>query len=281
MSVLNWLQRGKAIEVTGVIDTEADVPTWQIDILDDALLADGEDCDRLWDRLEALRLSELQISKGEFAKFHRLMRGPTHACILTGVYDLIDPGSGLLQDCGRCAVCRERRVRPPRHIKSGDLDRIWPQEIQRASPLPSGVTMILPDDPDLQSANASLVGDLADLGFEQFVAPDHLIDEIARCLVVTRCEFGFTLTHSDLLGGRWALAHVPTVFLFDRFSADIDPLWATLKSETEKFPLRRFAVVASPESRAEGRPLQQIASKRAPIAQATLRALILETSEID
>lgn len=274
MSVLNLLQRSGHLQITGVIPSTADVPTWQVDVLDDILLTDGQEHELLWDSIEVWRSREKDEALQQFRGFHRILLNKTSSCVLTSIYRLIDPEGAMAPDCGRCWKCKANDQRPPRTVSSLGLDQIWPQQLGECAYLPVGITMVIPNDAKLANGFETLLLALSHIGIEQFIVPDSLADASATALAPGSSKFGLVLSQSDVLKKDWVLANLPTALLLRRDDKNIEKLWRRLKTEAGRCPLQSFVVVAANDSRAEGRPLQQVASKQAPLAQDALQTLI-------
>ena len=271
MSVLNLLQRAGVIEITGVSAPDKEIVSWQVDILHDSVLRDGPAQDALWDEIEEFRTAEQSAAIESFNRFRSLLLGKMR-CVLTGVFDLIDLGGSMPAECGRCWVCEAKKVRVPSTVHSGGLDQVWPHAHDSNSPLPTGVTMVLPDDLDVPQAQRELIGGLVAVGIEQYVVPDEMAGGIADHLADSDCAFGFLLTHADWLECSWHLDDVPTAVILNSPSG-ADRIWRALKGEVKNRPQQRFVLVAPSQSRAENRPLAQVASKQAPFSQEAFHSI--------
>lgn len=276
MSVLNFLQRAGALEIAGVQDP-SNVPTWTVDILRDELTKNGTEYEELWDAVEEVRENEQNAAVRDFRVYKRLLTTDGSACVLGGVFELVDDHGSLAPDCGRCWVCRRRGIRPPTAVKSGGLRELWAERLPLQAWQASSVTMVIPTDDEFQSGLACLITTLVSAGVEQFVTPDRLASETAEILAGSACQIGLVLSHSDWMHEGWALSKLPTAVLLDRTSR-IGDAWRIIAESVEADQDQAFVLVGASDLRVGGRPLQQIASNQAPFTQESFANFVQERS---
>ena len=136
--------------------------------------------------------------------------------------------------------------------------------------------MVIPDDGQFAGGFETLLLVLSGTGVEQYIVPDELVGQSASVLARSSSTYGLVLSHSDVLQKSWVLPDLPTTLLVPRGDKNTERLWQALKVEAARHPNQRFVVVASSDAHAEGRPLQQIASKQAPVTQDVLETLKIE-----
>ncbi|WP_165361499.1 DEAD/DEAH box helicase [Lichenibacterium ramalinae] len=129
-SLLALMQRAGALRVDSVGEREAGPPSWDLVLLDDALLGQGSELAAAWDRIFAVRSREVAEAAREFGSFLALMAGRRRECLMTGVFGTIEPGADPPR-CGRCPECRSLDVRPPARLEPAGLERGWPQVVNK------------------------------------------------------------------------------------------------------------------------------------------------------
>ncbi|UKJ75447.1 helicase-related protein [Azospirillum brasilense] len=275
MSLLNLLQRAGALRVTSVNDSSIGPPSWEVEILNDALFEDGPTYEELWAKVDTLRTEEQKAALTELSAFRDLLSDPEGDCLVRGVYALIDSDGMAAPPCGRCAACRRAHARPPSMVRSGGLNVVWNHAADATvRSLGPGSTVLTPDDDTLEHGLELLLDLSVRLGFEQFVVPTGNGTRVANHLAHSDARFGLVLEHADWLSDAgWTLERLPTVIFIERGNVAAARLWARCRNLAADTPRLSLLIVAPGDLRVDGRPLQQIASREAPYTQEALREL--------
>jgi ATP-dependent DNA helicase RecQ len=272
-SLLNMLQRAGAITIMAT-DRREDVPVWHVDIREPVLLAEHSS-DAYWDHIASLRSGERDSALADLDQFKAALFNPT-TCVLAAIFELVEAGNPLVSPCGRCAFCRDEGIAPPRveDIRFEGLDRTWPAEIGKTV-LRQGISLVHPTIDD-STIGANLVDGLVGAGIEQFILPDRHADVFAERLRAQHCRFGLVSSHSDILG-HWRPARLPTV-LFIEDQNRVDQLLERLRTWHATCARLSLVIVAPARIVARGKPIAQILSSSAPIAENALHRFAKEIS---
>jgi ATP-dependent DNA helicase RecQ len=264
-SLLNVLQRAGAIAVLAIENRE-EQPMWHVDIREPILLTE-ESSNAYWDHIASLRSSERSIALAELDQFKAAVFRPK-TCVAAAIFELVEAGKPLVPPCGRCIFCRENAIAPPRvkEIRFEGLNRIWPAAIGQTGLRP-GISVIHPTIDD-GTISTSLVDGLARAGIEQFIVPDAEAYSFAERLNAQPCKFGFVSSHSDILGD-WKPTRLPTVAIIKN-QDHIEQLIQRLQDWHMGCPTLSLAVVAPNRIVARGKPIAQVLSNSAPIAEDAL-----------
>lgn len=268
MSLLNLLQRSGAIRIDHISEPEKGAPVWDFVVLDDGLLSAGDTWEQCWDRIFKIRNGETSAARAELSAFKALMSRPQDSCLLTTVFDLIDPDEGSPPTCGRCSYCRARGVAPPMAIKTTSQAFLW-KESEVSSDLAPGILLLSPDDATLTFGLDGLIATLVASGIEQFVVPDRLAHLIGQSLAARGGKFGLVYPMSDWLEGTASSANLPTAILLDNEVKDIAGCVEKTRQLSNAYPDQTIVLVGDPERLVSGRPLAQIVSKVASYNEVT------------
>jgi hypothetical protein len=243
--------------------------------LDDGLLADGEHWASSWKRIFALRETERMAAKTEVTAFKALMRGNRQECLLTGLFELIEPGAWDPPPCGRCPNCRAQKVVPPAKL-SPPLDlEMWPR-CTPSDTLPVGVMLVSPDDADFDGGLPRLVERLVAVGVDQFIAPTEVVDALTRLIAASDAQFGLVHDQSSWLANPSALSDLPTALLLGRNAPDVDLILRRVSEATDARPELAVVLVADHTRKVQQRPLSQVASQIAAYEEHALDAMCMQ-----
>ncbi|MCA3757237.1 MAG: ATP-dependent DNA helicase RecQ [Phenylobacterium sp.] len=280
MSLLNLMQRAKALRIAHVTEPEDGAPVWDILLDDDDLLTDGEASDRAWSRIFALREAERQAAKVEVTAFKALMRGTRHDCLLTGLFELIEPESWGPPPCGRCPACRAKGTAPPSQLPALGAAAVWPHAASTER-LATGVLLVAPEDARFAAGLPRLVARLTAAGVEQMIVPPELAPAVAICLEGSGSRLGFVEDIASWISGQAGAADVPTAILLGEDDAEAALVLQRLEAAVADHPEQAWVLVADPTRRLGGRPLSQIASLLAPYEEADLDAFVGTAAEAE
>ncbi|MCY1646667.1 helicase-related protein [Caulobacter sp. SL161] len=267
-SLLNLLQRAKAVEIEAAPPKEdaGDEPeTWDIYLLDDGLMSEGEAWKIAWDQIYRVRDAEQRKATLELDRFRRLLAGEASGCLLRETYGLIEPDADA-PDCGRCPDCRARNVSPPRSLQPAGLTHAWKAQPNQKRHLGRGLILVAPE---VSVTSQRLVERLVAAGVEQFVAPRAFSLDLAQMLMASPAQLGFVQDAEDWILNERVLPDLPTAVL----PADEPDLWRWLRASqrfAEQRPEQTLALVVDPFRKIDGRALHQFASQQAPIEEETL-----------
>ena len=264
-SLLNMLQRANAIRIM-TTESRGDAPDWHIDILEGSLLAVEED-DEYWSRIINLRAEERENVLNDLDQFKKTILKP-ETCVMAAVFELVEAGNPLVPPCGRCAYCRRHGIAPPKiaEVRFEGLDQRWPHLLGTAALRP-GISILHPSFDD-GSINSKLIERLVEVGVEQFVVPDDVVDSFASRLTELGCTYGLVNSHSDILG-PWLPALLTTAFILNGTGRP-DRLIDRIETIADQTPGQRIVVVAPPHTAVRGKPIVNILSNSAPISEAAL-----------
>ncbi len=272
-SLINLLQRAGALRVDTVTETRDGTPVWDVILSDDRLLQDGEAWNAAWDDIYLVRDSERSAAKQDLESFRQLMAGKRSECLLTGVYELIEPDVWDAPGCGRCVDCRRQGRKPPESLKPRGLAQAWPSRTSHSA-LPAGIVPVTPRDRNFSEGLPALVERLVAAGAEQFVVPGSLAAETARLLADSPVHLGLiTLTTSWIKPDHIAL-DLPTAVLMPANTEVIQHVLRACQTFTNGREHQTLLLVADPSIRIDGRPLSQIASALAAYEEADLEGLV-------
>jgi ATP-dependent DNA helicase RecQ len=276
MSLLNLMQRAGTLKITQVEDRGPSATVWEAEILDDALFADENAQEALWNRIGELRNDEQAEALSEFRAFLKVMRAvPTSVeCMLAGVYHLVDP-LAVTPDCGRCPPCRRNDRRPPHSMHcSGGRDN-WGIASAPSKYLAEGATFVESDD--IAADFTGLVKVLESLGIIQFFVPDGYGSTCAGMLARGSGP-GMVTEHREWFGyAALDTLDMPTAIFLTRDDEVGIGLWQRSRTFVQRFPSQTLVIVGARGLEFEGRPLAQIASHTAPYDISVLAGLARET----
>jgi len=263
MSLLNLLQRAGTLRIVSC-DASARKETWNVEVEDARLLSPGDPS--LWDEVFDLRSREQKKAARDVRDFVRIMQDPGASCILRGVFSLVqDPQSDLIEECGRCPGCRRRGVLPLQGRDAPGPETIWRVEHEPLAAIPSGITIVAPDDPYLAQGTGRIAQRLAGAGIEQFVVAGDIAGEFARTLTSSAAKFGFVVDHASILGKRpISLARLPTALIVRPHDEPIEALLNAALTWIANDKLHQLLLVIEPHTQMQSRRVDQIMSRRAP-----------------
>lgn len=271
MSLLNLLQRANVIDVEAVEDNEARNATrWTIKLREPQFLDDIH-AGSIWDRVFELRDQEQKEAFRAFAQFRNLMTKPGRACMLQSLYELVDPETFFAPACGRCVYCQRHSLAPPEHLDPGGLDQVWGNAPLLAPSFAAGITLITPEDPNLDHQFKQSVQRLARAGIESFVVEPERIESAAHVVRDTSARLGFVENLELWLSGNRTLTGVTTAVLLPHhlYGRAADCI-ERAKAFTTTFPSLPLLLCADPNLEIDRRPLSQIAARAAPIREVDL-----------
>jgi ATP-dependent DNA helicase RecQ len=249
---------------------------WKVETIDHRLM--GGETAGVWGHVAAVRNRERNATERELDHFVDLMRRPLDQCLTRAVFEAIEGGEALAAACGRCPSCRARGLSPPDVIQCGGLEAAWPGPVRATrSNLPTGVTLIAPRDSEFETGVEQLGQRLTAVGAEQFVLARSERSSITSTLLQSNCQFGFVVTLSEWEGPVTGLARTTTAFLLPADDQLALRTLARIDVLSRAWPEQSLLVVARPDRVLDGRRLDQTVSQRAPIAEAMLDDLALET----
>ena len=271
MTLLNLLQRANAIRILVVTDREKGGPLWRAEIFDHRILDETDESIALLSKLFALREDEKSRARKDVNKLVSILAGTSNDCTLAELFQTVEADHPWVHECGHCDWCRSVHASPPTRIFPSGLGTTWPDKPRWAdNQLPSGITVIYPEDDGSDSVDARLVGRLAASGIEQFVVPDKKADDVAGYVAMSRARLGFVLKASQLLDASgWSLANLPTALLLPT-TAEPLALYLRCKAWQQACPEQSLICVSLPGLKVGGRPFEQIASQLAPYPEAIL-----------
>lgn len=272
MSLLNLLQRAKAIQIVGSAEDVAN-EHWQIEVADLRLLE--EDASAAWDTIFDVRAAEQSEALQNVRDFSDIMRHPENTCILQSVFALLqEPDADLIEECGRCPHCRARGTSPPNSPHDHSLEGRWRTTSSPKPGIPIGITIVAPDDPYIAANLDDLVLKLARGGVEQFITACDLASTVATAIKDTTVEHGFVLPHESVVGRHPVHpAAVPTALIVRRHDERAEMLFKQAKKWVDDKLIEQLILVADPSMQVQGRRLDQVMSKRAPYNQSHLDRL--------
>lgn len=278
-SLLNLLQRSEAVRIEHVTEPDQGSPVWELLLLDDGLIQPGAAWDEAWNRIFAIREGERTTAKAELTSFKGAMSGRRSDCLLTGVFELIEPETWDLPPCGRCPACRDRRVRAPMALQTMSSGESWARA-GSTSALPPGVVLVAPEDPEFDRGLLTLTNRLVEVGVEQVVAPDRVAPRVADILRASSASLGLVHEQSIWTRNPSAAADVPTAVFLDGTEEAAATSLRLVAELSGMRPHQCWLVIGAPGRRIGGRPLAQIASQLAAYEEETLEAFaVLRVSE--
>ena len=272
-ALLTLLQRAGVVEVASTGAT-ADEPgdVWVVDIVD-ARLLDPSSSD-VWDAISAIRDAEQTEARQELNRFVEVMRHPEATCVTRAAFEMIEGGRAFAAPCGRCPSCRLLSLDAPSVLSCGGLERAWPvTSPSRRSLLPTGVTLIAPDDPFFDKGVSSLVARLARMGVEQVVLDNRWAVEACRSLDLNGAELGLAISYDEWIGPSTSLARLATAVLLPQDNDRAHLLLTRVKDLAKAWPDIPILIAGQPHREFDGRRLDQIVSARAPLSEALLDAV--------
>jgi ATP-dependent DNA helicase RecQ len=194
------------------------------------------------------------------------MRASQRVCVTRTVFEMIEPDAAV-PPCGRCPACRAETIAPPASLPSAGLEAVWEAEWTGTTSLPPGLLLIAPDDTGA-GADARLLTRLARAGIEQFLLPPYRCASAAEMLANLPGR-GFILDLA-MMNGQARLARLPTALVVAGDARDASFALDRVRIASSNWSELPFLVVAEPESRVEGRRLDQTLSQSAPIPERVL-----------
>jgi ATP-dependent DNA helicase RecQ len=272
MSLLNLLQRAKAVEVLVANESADGGPVWRVAILDPRLLETGPGRDEALASAFDARNLERDESREEIKILERLLHGSETDCFLRSLFYAIEAGDAVAAPCGRCPGCHSLNVTPPMRVRYGGGRAVWgPGSPRPPGRLPAGTTLIHPHDA-LEGEFEGLLVSVARLGGQQFVVPRGTGARAAAVLAQVKMCMGIVLESDALVGGDWTLANLPTAVFFDAdaTAAENAALYGCVAPLWQQWQKQVLVIVASAQIELAGRPLAQVVSKSAPYSSTAL-----------
>lgn len=263
-TLLTLLQRSGALRILGSVPGAGPDrgPGWAVEIIDAGLLEQPNPSAVLWQRFEAVRNTEQRGSVKDQQRFAALLESESDACLLTGVFEAVDPDTIGAPDCGRCPSCRRRSVRPPAEIPVRIVAADWAEGLEPTKSveppglhLVTGVTEIWRILDWLKLITA--------FGVAQFLVPGVLAQDVASHLVDLGAPLGFVTAWPEPGEAAPDLFDLPTAFLPP---PDLSPVfWFDLvRRSSAKHPRHPHYLLTRAGLRFHGRPLEQVASIHPP-----------------
>ena len=263
-TLLTLLQRAGALRVlssaTGAVPDSA--PAWTVEVIDAGLLQAPDPSAVLWQRFETVRNAEQRGSVVDQRRLAALLEGKGEACLLTGVFEAVDPDAIGAPDCGRCPSCRRRSVRPPTEIPVRIAAAHW---LEGPEPATGG------EPPGLHLVTGATdgrrildwLGPIAAFGVAQFLVPGDLAREVASHLAALAAPLGFVTAWPGFGEAAPDLSDLPTAFMPP---PDLPPaLWFDLvRRSCAERPRHPHYLLVRAGLRFDGRPLGQVASIHPP-----------------
>jgi ATP-dependent DNA helicase RecQ len=271
-TLLNLLQRARAVAVHTVEDREHEAPVWRIEVLDMRILDITARGEELLREIFSLRDAEQQAARRDVDRLVAVLSGNTDWCRIGSLFEVVEAGHPAVEECGRCDWCRQHEIPPPTHVPFKGLAETWAEPAPlRLTRLPTGITVIRPADGGDYSGLPRLLIRLAATGVEQFVVPRELGEHVAEHLSAMADTAGLVLEDHHLLGrSGWAMIGLPTAVLLSMDSHQVDTLYRRCEDWSVAHPAQPLLLVAPPGLKLRGRPLEQIASRLAPYGEAIL-----------
>lgn len=272
MSLLNLLQRAGAIQIVAC-EPGTSKERWQIELADLRLLEEGASA--AWDEVFEVRAREQDEATRSVREFSAIMRRPEKTCVLQGVFSLLQESDvDLIEECGRCPHCRAQRISAPEKPHDHSVEGVWTTALAPALGIPRGITIVAPDDPQINGSAYDIAIKLAGVGVEQFIIASDFAPSIAVAIKDTAVEYGFVLEHQSIIG-RHAVspARVATALIVRRHDDNSELLFRQAKKWVDDNLLTQLILVADPSMEVQGRRLDQVMSKRAPYDQSHLDRL--------
>lgn len=281
-TLLTLLQRAGALRVLGSASGAVpnSTPAWTVEVIDAGLLKAPDSSAVLWQRFEKVRDAEQRGSVADQQRLAALLEGKGEACLLTGVFEAVDPDAIGAPDCGRCPSCRRRFVQPPTEIPVRMAAAHW---LEGPEPATGG------EPPGLHVLTGATegrrildwLGPIAAFGVVQFLIPGDLAREVASHLAALAAPLGFVTTWPEPGGPAPDLSDLPTAFMPP---PDLPPAsWFDLvRRSCAERPRHPHYLLVRAGLRIDGRPLGQVASIHPPRlledVAATTRGLMSETT---
>jgi ATP-dependent DNA helicase RecQ len=285
MTLLNLLQRAKAIEIYLVEDDERGAPIWHFEIKDPRVLQEDHSGRKYLHEIFGLREIEKSNARQDVNRLRDVLTGATDDCMLASLFEAVEAGKPMIDECGRCDWCRARGAATPAAVVFKGLDANWPSPVDWAHcSLQPGITVINPMDQRFENGFEKLMGRLASVGVEQFVVPQGFGVLTARSLKEQPVKCGLVLEahHLTSMTG-WELANLPTAVLINEGTPEreVDLLYRRCKAWTSRYSEATLIIVASPTQGLLGRPLAQVASPSAPYPESTLDNWAIKMQETE
>jgi ATP-dependent DNA helicase RecQ len=277
MTLLNLLQRAKAIRILPAPEEDGDRPIWRVELLQPKILQAKGIGREFLEGVFALRDEEKRVARADMDRLRAAVTGAADDCMLACLFAAVEARHPHVDACGRCDWCRAAQAPPPEAIAFKGLDAVW-----RTTPgwvrsrLPPGITLVHPEGGELDSGLARLLQRLARVGIEQYLVPEGLGERVAQILKDSPVCLGFVLETRSLLDtSGWALSDLPTALLLQEGAPWADALFRRCRDWTEAHPAQSLLIVAMPSQRLSGRYLVQVASGSAPYPESTLDDWVL------
>lgn len=258
-TLLTLLQRAGAILILGSAPGPAGVPpAWAVEVVDPGLLIEPDAASSLWQRFEVVRNEEQREAVADQRRLTTLLEGSGAACLLTGVFEAVDPDAIGAPDCGRCPSCRRRSVRPPTDIPAWKVAAQWTEGVLPANPIEPPGLHIITDDTEGRGSISWLRTMIA-LGVAQFLVPDEQARDVAIRLAGFGAPLGFVTSWPRTGEPPADLSDLPTVFVPP---SDLKPeAWfAFVQRSCAAYPRHAHYLLVREGLEVGSRPLAQIAS---------------------
>ena len=261
-TILTLFQRAGALLVLGSAKSAPGAPpAWMVEIIDQGLLAEPDQNGSLWHRFEAVRNDEQREAVADHRRLVRLLEGRGDTCLLTGIFEAVDPEAIGAPDCGRCPSCRRRSVRPPSDMSAWRVTAHWSKLDLPAKTIDPPGLHVLTAETDWDRP-ATWVKTMTDLGIAQMLVPGEQTHEVAAILAGLGVPLGFVTTWPQF-GEGFDLTDLPTAFVPP---ADLKPQsWFDLVQRScELHSNHPHYLLVREGLEVGGRPLGQIASIHPP-----------------
>jgi ATP-dependent DNA helicase RecQ len=248
MTLLNLLQRAKAIGILPAPEEDGDRSIWRVELLQRKILQAKGIGREFLEGVFALRDEEKRVARADMDRLRAAVTGAADDCMLACLFAAVEARRPHVDACGRCDWCRAAQAPPPEAIAFKGLDAVW-----RTTPgwvrsrLPPGITLVHPEGGELDSGLARLSPRLARVGIEQYLVPEGLGERVAQILKDSPVRLGFVLeTHSLLDASAWALSDLPTALLLQEGAPWADALFRSCRDWTGAQPAQSLLIVAVP-----------------------------------
>jgi ATP-dependent DNA helicase RecQ len=233
------------------------------------LLDDDEAARSLLAERLAARPEEQRAARERFEAFRRCVRGANEDCLLSELFQQVEAGEPLVDPCGRCPACRAARTQPPKVFEYRGLRSFWPSAAEKARRC-----YLVGADADVEMDELLLRRLVPRI--EQFVVPHGEGGVTAASLAPFAGTPGLVLEINSLVQGTAGLASLPTaVYLRETDDEDLNSAVIRLLRSPEIFGrLGLIIVVSRLSNRIDGRPIGQVVSSHAPVADDQLETLL-------
>ncbi len=263
-SLLTMLQRAGSLRVLGSASDSADgAPrVWTVEVLDSGLLEEPDPSAELWQRFEAVRNAEQRASVADQRRLVALLEGKVEACLLTGVFEAVDPDAIGASDCGRCPSCRRRSIRPPEEIRVRITAAHWPEAPEQSA---------IGEPPGLHLVKSAIevwrdlewLRPMAAFGVAQFLVPGDLAPKVASRLAELAAPLGFVTVWPEPGDPMPILSNLPTAFM-PPLDLPAENWFDLIRQACAQHPQHAHYLLIRENLQFDGRPLGQVASIHPP-----------------